>query len=436
MATEDFFAALDEAEAKVEVEEKAQAPKVRYWYEEGYVPGNERDSDEESTVNNESEACEDAKARSEQAASTEGDEGEECAQPPKDRGGRFVRWGGLGGRRCLADRPENQVPALEEILEELMLPEVDTLQVFGASSSSGAPPPPPDREDGSRAAQASGGSFSAWSHRAVVASLPAGAMPTIHESDIRQRYTREDRGTGGPEARSMEEASAQQQQQQHKGGLGGSGGAAQLRHSADMPFAESSRFSGGGASSSCSREPLPGTRRPKVLSQAWQRQQEDQAGALLGGTGARPAARAGRSGFAAFASRSGGAAQAAASASAAPGEQASCERGFAKGEAVSRPRPGTGAFSMLPGSLAAASSSSSLVSRPRPLQVVGCPPLKLRSTREGEVLVVTGPLAAVEEPAAGEEEAEAAATLAATSDVFSLDPGALPWAPKGWTASP
>ncbi|CAE8634125.1 unnamed protein product, partial [Polarella glacialis] len=159
---------LVEAEKGQGILEEKNARRVRYWWEEGYVPGNEKDSGDEASSEasgDGAEACAPEKLATNALPSAEPDDDYEEVVPAA-RGGRFVRWGGLHGRRCLTDGPlavedglssegasddadeevldadspqirpghkrTKALPALQDYLDELLLP--------GADLDAGAPP--------------------------------------------------------------------------------------------------------------------------------------------------------------------------------------------------------------------------------------------------------------------------------------------------------
>mmetsp|Transcript_92168 Transcript_92168/g.298422 ORF Transcript_92168/g.298422 Transcript_92168/m.298422 type:complete len:363 (+) Transcript_92168:108-1196(+) len=127
MANDDFFEGLDQAEAEQgkKILEAKQQKRVRYWYEEGYVPGNEQDSDEEENNDGkQGEEDEEEQSDSDSASSTGYEEVRITLGGA--RGGRRATWGGLSGRLAIQDAPPGTVAKLDEVLDELLLPGADT----------------------------------------------------------------------------------------------------------------------------------------------------------------------------------------------------------------------------------------------------------------------------------------------------------------------
>jgi len=136
--------AADQAEAEqghVILEEKNKK-RVRYWWEEGYVPGNEKDSDDEkSESGSETKTTECEKQPDTNVLpSIDGEDSDyEVIMPGDAKGGRFVRWGGLHGRLCLADgdlaledgvcetrEGQKTLPPVQDYLDELLIPAVES----------------------------------------------------------------------------------------------------------------------------------------------------------------------------------------------------------------------------------------------------------------------------------------------------------------------
>lgn len=274
---EDFFAGLEEAE-KVEKKAEATKQKVRYWYEEGYVEGNEKESDEEST-NGESDRREDVserevqeqvgadgnailahtltdrpavteeaeaderRCRKAERADCEGDSGEDHYEEvlPQARGGRHVRWGGLGGKLCLTDPEAEEVPALGEMLDELLLPGAE--EGIGSSMSSG-----------STAAASAGGGAQKGEAEASAAAAHSSSAVAEPEPEVRS--------TAEPTTMQLAIANAVLQKREREEIL------AKVRRDAiEARTAAAVRNKG---------QPLPGTRRPLVVSQAWQEKRMQQ----------------------------------------------------------------------------------------------------------------------------------------------------------------
>eukprot|EP00439_Symbiodinium_sp_Y106_P010081 s4688_g1.t1 len=134
---------VDAEEGQVRLEEKNKK-RVRYWWEEGYVPGNEKDSDDESSASasggetKDSESCKPPETNTLPSLDPGEDSDYEAVVPGGGaKGGRFMRWGGLHGRLCLADGalavedgdagelPSRAPPPLQDYLDELLMPAAD-----------------------------------------------------------------------------------------------------------------------------------------------------------------------------------------------------------------------------------------------------------------------------------------------------------------------
>ncbi|CAE8632338.1 unnamed protein product [Polarella glacialis] len=297
---------LVEAEKGQEILEEKNARRVRYWWEEGYVPGNEKDSGDEAS----SEASGDgAEARAPEKLATNAlpsaepdDDYEEVV--PAARGGRFVRWGGLHGRRCLTDGPlavedglssegvsddadeevldadspkirlgqkrTKALPALQDYLDELLLPgadldeveqaraaERDALTMGGLSSESTAIVLHQTAETRIRP----------WSFCTITDSL---ATAEVEQSQVRKMFALEDIKDNlrlhvdeTPIISQVAMGNYLLRKQQRDRVI--------EQAKADQTLRKKATEN--------SREKLPGTREPLALSQAWQNRLAEQAGA-------------------------------------------------------------------------------------------------------------------------------------------------------------
>ncbi|OLQ06284.1 hypothetical protein AK812_SmicGene10441 [Symbiodinium microadriaticum] len=147
---------VDAEEGQVRLEEKNKK-RVRYWWEEGYVPGNEKAEPVMSSRKSDIFACdcertfelvnvrelprgrEDSPETNTLPSLDPGEDSDYEAVVPGGgaKGGRFMRWGGLHGRLCLADGalavedgdagelPSRAAPPLQDYLDELLMPAAD-----------------------------------------------------------------------------------------------------------------------------------------------------------------------------------------------------------------------------------------------------------------------------------------------------------------------
>ncbi|CAJ1418862.1 unnamed protein product [Effrenium voratum] len=125
----------DEAEQGQVILEEKNKKRVRYWWEEGYVPGNEKDSEDEGSSDGDAKTAESSKQLEDDEEDLLEDSYEAIA-PGDARGGSFVRWGGLSGRLCLADGDlgledgdastlEAPAAPIQDYLDELLMPVAD-----------------------------------------------------------------------------------------------------------------------------------------------------------------------------------------------------------------------------------------------------------------------------------------------------------------------
>lgn len=283
MANDDFFDALDQAEAAEaeqgrKILEAKDQKRVRYWYEEGYVPGNERDSDDED--HDEDQHCD-----GQQCEERDEEEGEETASNSGyeevrtvlggARGGQHVRWGGINGRLALADAPEQAIAKLDDVLDELLLPQADVAAVGSASNTFRV-----DEVTAIVLAQLQRES-SPWSN--TVYSGRASERDGLGEEFVvtRQRFALED---GQVNARVRSE-------QEHDLSFRARASCCKQRQAREefvRAFREEERRKR--SIEEGSRERLPGARKPLPLSQAWQERK-----AAVGGTALEPVRPTGRS---------------------------------------------------------------------------------------------------------------------------------------------
>lgn len=280
--------APDQAEAEqgqVILEEKNKK-RVRYWWEEGYVPGNEKDSDDEkSESGSETKATECEKQPDINALpSVDGEDSDyEVVVPGDAKGGRLVRWGGLHGRLCLADgdlaledgecesdKSQKALAPLQDYLDELLIPTGEPTEVQAQTGAESLPalenmPPAAAETMAIVLYQTPASRVKPWSFCTITDSMSS----KVDQAEVQQVFAIED-------AKRNNRLYSEEMQALSQVAIGNyflrqqQGFEAVQKAKEDEAIRRRQVKEG-------SKERLPGTKHPLAVSQAWQEHQQVEA---------------------------------------------------------------------------------------------------------------------------------------------------------------